>query len=123
MTMSGRSATTSRQSVDAFSNPKRSRIRSKSSGLRRLTMTYSTSSRRRSIAGRCELTVHEPAPMTPRGSFVTAAPRLALGALGARVRGRSFFPRAAPDASLGVVYQRIGDRFLEGHGATLFDPS
>src|SRR5207248_4829399 len=49
------------------------RILSSSSGPRRHTATNSTSAARRARLGRCEATVHDPAPMTPRRSLATFA--------------------------------------------------
>src|SRR5438309_114345 len=71
-TMSHRSAMTSSQLVVALRKPNSSLIFHTSSGFRRFTIVKSTSSRHRSRFGRWELTVHEPAPITPRRSFATA---------------------------------------------------
>src|SRR2546428_11728256 len=72
MTMSHRSAITSSQFVVAFWKPNVFLIFSRSSGVRRLTIVNSTSSRHRSRFGRWELTVHDPAPITPRRSLAIA---------------------------------------------------
>src|SRR5437870_13414490 len=64
---------TSSHLVDARRKPNLSLIFSSSSGVRRLTIVNSTSSRHRSRFGRWELTVQEPAPITPRRSLATLA--------------------------------------------------
>src|SRR2546430_1396772 len=71
MTMSHRSEMTSSQLVVALRKPSFSLIFCSSSGFRRFTIVKSTNSRHRSRFGRWELTVHEPAPITPRRSFAT----------------------------------------------------
>src|SRR3989442_11791205 len=71
MTMSHRSEMTSSQLVVAMRNPNFSLIFLRSSGFRRFTIVKSTCSRHRSRFGRWELTVHEPAPITPRRSLDT----------------------------------------------------
>src|SRR2546425_398292 len=76
MTMSHRSAMTSSQFVVAFWKPNLFLIFSRSSGVRRLTIVNSTSSRHRSRFGRWELTVHDPAPITPRRSLAIAEGKL-----------------------------------------------
>src|SRR5256712_2076703 len=80
--MSHRSAMTSSQFVVAIWKPNVFLIFSSSSGVRRLTIVNSTSSRHRSRFGRWELTVHDPAPITPRRSLAIAERKLS-GAHGA----------------------------------------
>src|SRR2546425_9287894 len=86
MTMSHRSAMTSSQFVVAFWKPNLFLIFSRSSGVRRLTIVNSTSSRHRSRFGRWELTVHDPAPITPRRSLAIAEGKLS-GANGGGEKG------------------------------------
>src|SRR5947209_10097895 len=74
--MSHRSAMTSSQFVVAIWKPNVFLIFSSSSGVRRLTSVNPTSSRHRSRFGRWELTVHEPAPITPRRSLAIAEGKL-----------------------------------------------
>src|SRR5712692_10174338 len=70
--MSHRSAMTSSQFVVAIWKPNVFLIFCSSSGVRRLTIVNSTSSRHLSRFGRWELTVHDPAPITPRRSLAIA---------------------------------------------------
>src|SRR2546428_13101691 len=92
--MSHRSEMTSSQRVVAMRKPNFLLIFSRSSGFRRFTIVKSTSSRHRTRFGRGELTVHEPAPITPRRSLATPdallfASSLRRGKLrGARGRGQ-----------------------------------
>src|SRR2546430_956013 len=89
MTMSHRSEMTSSQLVVAFRKPNFSLIFCSSSVFRRFTIVKSTRSRHRSRFGRWELTVHEPAPITPRRSFATAyALLLASNPWRAKLRGK-----------------------------------
>src|SRR2546427_12399741 len=77
---------TSSHLVVAMRKPNLSLIFSSSSGVRRLTIVNSTSSRHRSRFGRWELTVHDPAPITPRRSLAIAEGKLS-GANGGGRKG------------------------------------
>jgi len=72
---------TSSQRVVAMRKPNFLLIFSRSSGFRRFTIVRSTSSRHRSRFGRWELTVHEPAPITPRRSLDTVDALLCASSL------------------------------------------
>src|SRR5207245_1919167 len=88
MTMSHRSEMTSSHLVVAIRKPNFSLIFCNCSGFRRFTIVKSTRSRHRSRFGRWELTVHEPAPITPRRSFATVyALLLASNPWRAKLRG------------------------------------
>src|SRR2546422_10309400 len=98
MTMSHRSEMTSSQLVVAMRKPNFSLIFLRSSGFRRFTIVKSTCSRHRSRFGRWELTVHEPAPITPRRSLAIAEGKLS-GANGeCQKGGATGRRRAAYDA-------------------------
>src|SRR2546430_15201435 len=92
--MSHRSAMTSSQFVVAFWKPNLFLIFSRSSGVRRLTIVNSTSSRHRSRFGRWELTVHDPAPITPRRSLAIAEGKLSGANGGGQKGGRPAGGRA-----------------------------
>src|SRR5438132_12121925 len=98
--MSHRSAMTSSQFVVAIWKPNVFLIFSSSSGVRRLTIVNSTSSRHRSRFGRWELTVHDPAPITPRRSLAIAEGTLSGVHGGCQKGGPTRRRSAAYDASV-----------------------